>query len=312
MFDNPDYRTQKEKGVFRMKNMELEAKMEEKTTNTKKAYTSDLAYIRQWAQITFGNLSLPMTEGVILLFITDHLQGMEAAKEEQLMSSILKNGYKAKPGLHSLATVRRRLSALSWHHKELGYEDPCSGNTIKHFLYTISKTERKTIQQQIITRNTLEKLLAICDDSVKGIRDKTILLLAWTSGRMRRSEIAAAQVEHLTNRGDDFLLNIPANNFKGGVALDVPVKGSAAQALRDWLAAADIRQGAIFRSVNKRGKVSNNPLSPIDINRVVKNCCKAAGLNEKQFGAHSLRSGFLMQNKTKRMILTDFLPELSK
>src|SRR4029077_6018369 len=175
-----------------MENMEFNTKMEERAANTKKAYASDLAYIRQWAHITFGNLSFPMTEGVVLLFITDHLQGMEVAKEKQLMSLTLRNSYKAKPGLHSLATVRRRLSALSAHHKELGYEDPCSGNTIKHFLHAKSKTEKKIIQQKAVTRNILEKLLAICDDSVKGIRDKAILLLAWTSGGRRRSEIATA------------------------------------------------------------------------------------------------------------------------
>ena len=83
-----------------------------------------------------------------------------------------------------------------------------------------------------------------------------------------------------------------------GRALNISVKGSAAQALRDWIAVAAVKQGAIFRAVNKHGKISSNPLSPIDINRIVKNCCKAAGLNEKQFGAHSLRSGFLMQEAT--------------
>jgi integrase len=290
--------------------MEFNAKMEERATNTKKAYASDLAYIRQWAHITFGNLSFPMTEDVVLLFITDHLQGMEVAKEKQLMSPILRNGYKAKPGLHSLATVRRRLSALSVYHKELGYEDPCSGKKVKDFLYAMSKTEKKTIKQKVVTRDILEKLLAVCDDSIKGIRDRAILLLAWTSGGRRRSEIAAAQVEHLTSMGDDFLLHIPAHNSKRGNALDLPVKGRAAQALRDWVVAAAVKQGAIFRAVNKRGKVSNNPLSPIDVNRVVKNRCKAAGLNEKQFGAHSLRSGFLVQEATERVVLADFLLEL--
>jgi integrase len=291
--------------------MEFNAKMKERVAmNTKKAYASDLGYIQQWAHITFGNFSFPMTEGAVLLFITDHLQGMEVAKEKQLMCTLPRNGYKAKPGLHSLATVRRRLFALTAHHKEWGYEDPCSGNTVKHFFHAMSKTEKKTIQQKAVTRDIFEKLLTVCDGSIKGIRDKAILLLAWTSGGRRRSEIAAAQVEHLTNMGDDFLLHIPTHNSKRGNALDVPVKGRAAQALRDWMAAAAVKQGVIFRAVNKRGKVSGNPLSPIDVNRVVKNCCKSAGLNEKQFGAHSLRSGFLMQEAMERMVLADIIPEL--
>jgi integrase len=275
------------------------------TINTKKAYASDMAYIQQWAYITFGSFNCPIAEDTVLLFITDHLQGMEIAKEWKLTSPVLKNGYKAKSGLHSLATVRRRLSALTAHHKELGYEDPCSGKAVKHLIQTMSRAEKKTIQQKAITTDIFEKLIAICDDSVKGIRNKAILLLAWTTGGRRRSEIAAAQVEHLTSVGDNFLLHIPLNNSRSRNELAIPVEGRAAQSLRDWMQVADVRNGAIFRSVNKCGKVSNNRLAPIEVNRIVKNCCKAAGFDEKQFGAHSLRSGFLTQEARLQSILSE-------
>ncbi len=36
-----------------------------------------------------------MTQDVVLLFITDYLQGMSETKEKQLMSLRIKNGYKA-------------------------------------------------------------------------------------------------------------------------------------------------------------------------------------------------------------------------
>ena len=276
--------------------MELNTKNEDRVRivlNTKKAYASDLAYIQQWARITFKNFSFPMTEREILFFITDHLQGMQAEKEKQLMSPIIRNGYKAKLGLHSLATVRRRLSTLTIYHREQGYKNPCSGKKVKHLLRAISKTEKKATQQKTVTRDVLEKLLATCDGSVKGIRDKAILLLAWASGGRRRSEVTAAQVEHLISMGNDFLLHIPTQNPK--TDCKVPVNGRASQLLRDWMTVAAIKQGPIFRSVGKSGRVSGNPLSPIDINRIVKNRCKVAGLDEKQFGAHSLRSGFLAQ-----------------
>ena len=275
--------------------MELNFRMKERVAmNTKKAYASDLVYIQQWAQITFGNSNFPMTEDAILLFITDHLQGMEEKKEKELMSPILKNGYKAKRGPHSLKTVRRRLSALTAYHRERGYCDPCSYSKVKHLIDTVSKTAKKTIQQRPITKDILDKLLTICNSSIQGIRNKAILLLAWTSGA-RRSEIAAAQVEHLTGIGEDFLLHIPASNPGGDSLLNVPLKGSAAQALRDWMAVASVKQGAIFRAVSRHGKISDNALSPVDINRVVKNCCKTAGFDENQFCAHSLRLGFRTQ-----------------
>jgi hypothetical protein len=46
---------------------------------------------------------------------------MPATKEKQLMSTFIRNGYKAKLGLHSLATVQHRLSALTAYHRERGY-----------------------------------------------------------------------------------------------------------------------------------------------------------------------------------------------
>jgi integrase len=272
----------------------MESKVEERAMNTKKAYASDLGYIQQWAYTTFGNCSFPLTKDAVLHFITDHLHGMEIEKERQLMSLILRDGYKAKPGLHSLATVRRRLFALTAHHKELGYDDPCSDNAIKDLIYAMSRTKKKKIQQKAVTVDMFEKLLSVCDSSIKGIRDKAILQLAWSTC-LRRSEITAAQVEHLTRKGEDFLLHVPS---KKSCVLNIPISGRAAQALRDWLIAGAVRQEAIFRAVDKGGTVSGNRLSPIDVNRVVKKYCKAAGLNEKQFGAHSLRLGVLMQEAT--------------
>lgn len=276
--------------------MELNFRMKERVAmNTKKAYASDLVYIQQWAQITFGSSNFPMMEDAIMLFITDHLQGMEEKKEKELMSPLLKKGYKVNGGPHSLKTVRRRLSALTAYHREQGYDDPFSYISVKHLIDTIPRTAKKTIQQRPVTKDILEKLLTACKGSIQGIRNKAILLLAWTSGA-RRSEIVAVQVEHLTSMGEDFILHIPTNNPKGDSLCDVTVQGSAAQALRDWMAAASVKQGAIFLAVNKHGKISNNPLSPVDVNRIVKHCCKAVGFNENQFSAHSLRLGFLMHH----------------
>src|ERR1700752_2493746 len=123
MFDNLIIEHNKKNSQKQTKNMQLRAKM---SINTRKAYASDLIYIQQWARLTFENFSFPMTEDVILLFIADHLQGMDTLRERQLMSLLLTKGYKAKSGVHSLATVRRRLSTLAIHHKEHGYNDPCS------------------------------------------------------------------------------------------------------------------------------------------------------------------------------------------
>jgi integrase len=277
---------------------------ESKAVNTKRAYASDMAYIKRWAQLSFGwEYSLPMSERDTLLFITDHLQGMDAKKEEQLLYEKLK----AKPGLHSIATVRRRLAALTVYHRDNNHDCECDSKKAKQLLRALAKSAAEPTPQRAITRDVLESILETCDKSPRGIRDRAILLLAWASGGRRRSEVALALYEHLTCMGDDYLLRIPSSNSKTGKALDVPVKGRAAQALRDWLLISATNQGPLFRSISRGNKISANHLSGIDINRIVKKHCKAAGFDEKLFGAHSLRSGFLTQGARERVALADLM-----
>jgi len=52
--------------------------------------------------------------------------------------------------------------------------------------------------QKAVTRDVLEKLLAVCDWSpLKDLRDKALLLTAFASGGRRRSEIAGLRLEQI-------------------------------------------------------------------------------------------------------------------
>lgn len=66
-----------------------------------------------------------------------------------------------------------------------------------------------------------------------------------------------------------------------------------ASALRDWLKAADITSGPIFRKVKKSGVAGANRLTDQVVADVVKGAAESAGLEPAQFAGHSLRSGFI-------------------
>lgn len=56
-----------------------------------------------------------------------------------------------------------------------------------------------------LTREPLEALLATCDDSLTGKRDRALLLFAWGTGGRRRSEVTAATLENVArNRGGTY------------------------------------------------------------------------------------------------------------
>ncbi len=71
----------------------------------------------------------------------------------------------------------------------------------------------------------------------------------------------------------------------------------AAKLLRRWIIETKknkIQNKFIFTSLSKNG-APKNKLTPIDINRIVKKRAEFAGYNPKDFGAHSLRSGFVTE-----------------
>jgi integrase len=64
-------------------------------------------------------------------------------------------------------------------------------------------------------------------------------------------------------------------------------------ALREWLAAAGIASGPLFRSINKAGRVSTEGLSGRTAANLVKQYAALAGLKAEDFSGHSLRAGFI-------------------
>jgi hypothetical protein len=66
----------------------------------------------------------------------------------------------------------------------------------------------------------------------------------------------------------------------------------AVKAVRKWMEAAGITEGAIFRPIRKGGKVRDRRLGAKSVCDITKIHAAKLGLNAADFGAHSLREGF--------------------
>jgi site-specific recombinase XerD len=132
---------------------------------------------------------------------------------------------------------------------------------------------------------------------LKGLRDRALLLLGF-GGAFRRSELVALDVADLEQTESGLRVTIRRSKtdqegigttiaiVRGGVCC--PVK-----ALRAWLDAAGITEGAVFRPLRKGGKVQNHRLTSKSVCDLVKAYADRVGLDGDAFSAHSLRSGFL-------------------
>jgi site-specific recombinase XerD len=141
-------------------------------------------------------------------------------------------------------------------------------------------------------------MLATCTDGLIGLRDRALLLFAFSSGGRRRSEVTRAVMENLVQLDEQtYVYRLTHSKTDQAGAdhnpdADKPLVGPAAQALTAWLQASGVTSGAIFRRIRKTKAVE--PLCGQTVWLIVKRRAKLAGL-VGDFGAHSLRSGFVTE-----------------
>jgi integrase len=66
-------------------------------------------------------------------------------------------------------------------------------------------------------------------------------------------------------------------------------------ALRKWLEVSGIRDGAIFRGLDRHGNLVSGRLSKRSVAVIIKRATDAAGLDATKVSGHSLRSGHVTQ-----------------
>ncbi len=235
---------------------------EGESSNTRLAYRAAMRYWAAWFGARYGRqMALPVSVPVVVQFIVDHAQrSTKAGLEHQLPPAIdealVEAGFKGKLGAPALNTLMHRVSVLSMAHHLSKQPNPCADPAVKALL---SKTRKAYVKrnalprkQRALTKEPMEAVLETCDDSLKGKRDRALLLFAWASGGRRRSEVSEAVFENL-HRADEgtFLYTLASSktNHNGKARPEdvKPMVGSAAVALEAWLKASGITAGPLFR-----------------------------------------------------------------
>ncbi len=262
--------------------------------STRRAYQRDATYFWAWAKLALGQKeSYPATEEAVIRFVLDHIGHMTTDVEKRL----IKEGSKTQWGSLKISTLRRYLASLSVAHQERGLVSPTLSPNVKILLRRARQANASNtpIKKAAITKDILKAMLDSCDDSLIGVRDRALLLVGFTSGGRRRDELANLNIEDLRKVKDGYLLYIRRSKTdQGGKGLEVPIIGQAAIVLKAWLVQSGLRSGALFRGINTNGSM-NNTISGRTINRIVKRRVAMIGLEPDQFGAHSLRSGFITE-----------------
>lgn len=278
------------------------------SANTARSYGSALRYWAAWYQARYGQpIQLPVAPAVVIQFVVDHLARkaksgliweLPPALDAQLVAARLKQ----RLGPLKLSTIVHRVAVLSTVHQLKKLTNPCEAPEVRHLLArgrrAAHKRGERPRKKTAITKRELQAMVATCEESLAGCRDRALLYFAFASGGRRRSETAAANISHL-NRIDEsaFVYRLEHGKTlqegpKAGSTPDKPILGIAADALSAWLEASGVTEGPIFRRV--WGDRVGPGLSPKAVADIVQRRARLAGL-EGDFGGHSLRSGFITE-----------------
>jgi site-specific recombinase XerD len=129
-----------------------------------------------------------------------------------------------------------------------------------------------------------EVLKHACGNSMRARRDYAMLAMLFGCG-FRRSELVGLELDEVQMRqGHWAVVDLIG---KGGHIRTVPIPNWVKAALDQWIRAAGVTEGRIFRAVARAGKVWGKGISQNVVWYVVKTCCEKAGM--EHIAPHDLR-----------------------
>jgi len=275
------------------------------TPNTRRSYASHIRSYLAWVNyFTDAHITafVPVGTEQLRMLLTNMLMGIGA-------DTAAARQHKVPPAAVKVRTVFAWCAAIRHAYLVHGYPDPFTDPAVALLL----KSARRGLRHQGAAKkrappmglDVLQRIVEVClaEKTPEGRRDAALLLVAFSSGGRRRSELASLQVEDIdyvaraTAAGEPGY-QVRLTHLKGhddAVRESVPILGAAFEVLEAWLRCLAPSVGPLFRQI-KAGRVHpTNGINGLAIWRLVKRRAAQAGYASHGYSPHSLRSGFLTE-----------------
>ena len=256
----------------------LENLKSSKANNTLRAYKSDFKDFGTFCS-KHGLSSLPTEPKIVSLYLT-HLS---------------KNS--------KFSTLRRRLVSISMVHKLRGHYLDTKHPIIIENLMGIRRI-KGSIQKgkKPILINHLKLIINSINEKnsneAKQFRDRALILIGFGGG-FRRTELISIDYEDLEFVPEGLKITLrksKTDQFGEGMIKGLPYfndkKYCPVINLRKWLETSKIKSGPIFRRFSKGSNLTDKRLTDQSVVLLIKEYLGLAGIENKNFAGHSLRSGF--------------------
>tara|TARA_B100000886_G_scaffold320123_1_gene261350 strand:+ start:338 stop:1291 length:954 start_codon:yes stop_codon:yes gene_type:complete len=249
-----------------------------KANNTLRAYKSDFKDFGIFCS-KHGFSSMPTEPKIVSLYLT-HLS------------------VKSK-----ISTLRRRLVSIGVVHKLKGhYLDTKHPIIIENLMGIKRKKGSIQIGKKPILISHLKLIINVIDEQkieeINKLRDRTLILVGFGGG-FRRTELISIDHEDLDFVEEGvkiFLKRSKTDQFGEGLTKGIPFftneKYCPVISLKNWINKSKIKTGPIFRRFAKSSILTDHRLTDQSVVLIIKYYLKLAGIENKNFSGHSLRSGF--------------------
>ena len=250
-----------------------------KAINTVRAYKSDFNDFGLFCAQN-GFKSLPSEPKIVSLYLT-YLSTKDA----------------------KMSTLKRRLVSIGVIHKLKGhYLDTKHPSIIENIMGI--KRRKGSIQKgkKPILISSLKIIIDVIDqqnrEEIKKLRDRSIILIGF-SGGFRRNEIVSLNYDDLDFVPEGLKIKIKrskTDQFGEGAIKALPYFDNSQYcpvvSLKNWVDIAKINSGSLFRRFSKGSRLTEKRLTDQTVALLIKEYLQLAGIDNKNYSGHSLRSGF--------------------
>jgi integrase len=246
-----------------------------KAPSTRRAYRGDWKRFVEWCDLV---LDEPMPAAPVVV--------------ANYLAHLAKSGKK-------VPTIHKALAAITFAHRLADQPFDRRNKIIQETLGGIERDIGTAPKKKAALEDGgLRLVLAgISTTTMRALRDRSLLLVGWFSS-CRRSEIAALNLADVAFTDEGIRLTIrksKTDQIAAGREVGIPYAGDhtlcPVRALKAYLEATGIESGPLFRDI--RAGTIRGGICAETVANIVKRACRRAGIDEKDYGGHSLRSGFV-------------------
>lgn len=251
--------------------------------NTRRSYQSAIDHF----EVTWGGL-LPATPNSIARYLVSYADSL------------------------AMNTLKQRLSAIAQWHQDQGFPDPTKVPMVKKVLKGIrelhpsKETRAKPVQieqlQQIVDylEQQIQETTDLDNNALRFqcLRNKSFLLMGFWRG-FRSDELRRLDASNVNiSPGEGMTLFLPrtkADKQQLGTTYRVPSLSRLCpvDAYLDWTTAANIKNGPVYRRIDRWGNINNTSLHANSVITLLRKLISNAGIEDAhEFSTHSLRRGF--------------------